>query len=294
MLMIADASPDCTADPPRSADSAPLAHHMRSSTALPLILYQLQASPITPSNSPFTHPPSPPAKPPSPAQHAALSITPTPVSPTSASHSYTKALLPLTILPWYRRPTFLLSFLLLLLLLFSLALAIGLLYPHPPTIASATLHLISVTPTNTPSSSPSTSSPSFPTLNVSLSLSLVLHNPNSYSAHHSPSTLTFHTLPPSPPTFVTLLLPPGYIASRASEPLTSNLTTLIPLTDPTTLTAYITGVSVQGGGVTAGWVDFIGGWRIPYSVTSSCSAVLRLGMQDWSIAVTQQQCHTSL
>ena len=126
-------------------------------------------------------------------------------------------------------------------------------------------------------------------------MSFTLHNPNAYSAHHSASLVSFRSVGSSALLTGHLTLPAGFIASRGSEDVSSTVSVLTSLSSPSQLQQW------QGGGMqvaavadTSGYVDFLFGLHVPYTVHTQCSATLTLDMQHSTVDVSGQQCSNGL
>ena len=182
-------------------------------------------------------------------------------------------------------------------LLLAVAVSVGVLYPQPPSIVAHSLRLLQLTVDLSPSAAASPTSSASSAVNVSalLSVSFTLHNPNPYSAHHSASLVSIASLPPSAPLLGQLLLPAGFISARGSEDVSSRVYVSSAISSPTQLQRWQSGgVTVAATASTAGYVDFLLGLHVHFTVHSRCSATLTLGLQLSSLQLSQQHCNNGL
>ena len=185
---------------------------------------------------------------------------------------------------------------LLCLLLLGVAVSVGVLYPRPPSIVALSLRLLQLT-VDLSSAAAAASSTTAAAVNVSavLSVSFTLHNPNCYSAHHSASVVSFHSLAPSAPLTGQLTVPAGFLSARGSEDVTSAAAVSTSISSSAQLAQWQAGgARVAAVADTAGYVDFLFGLHVRYTVHTSCSATLLLDLQRATVDVSQQQCSSGL
>ena len=139
-----------------------------------------------------------------------------------------------------------------------------------------------------------------------LSVSFTLHNPNAYSAHHFASVVHIRSLnPAAAPLNGQLLVPAGFIHSHGAEDVTSNVSVSTYISSPAQLQQWQSGsesgsgsgsggVQVAATADTSGYVSFLFGLHVPYTVHTDCSATLTLDLQQATVAVSEQLCSNGL
>ena len=186
---------------------------------------------------------------------------------------------------------------LLCLLLVGAGVSIGVLYPRPPSIVAHSLRLLQLEVDLSPSTAAGATNTATTAVNVSalLSVAFTLHNPNAYSAHHYASLVSISSVPPALPLNGHLVVPAGFIASHGAEDVNSNVSVTTSITSPTQLQQWQSGgMQVAAAADTSGYVTFLFGLPVHYTVHTQCTATLTLDMRQSSVAVSGQKCSNGL
>ena len=177
----------------------------------------------------------------------------------------------------------------------------GVLYPQPPSISAHSLRLLHLSVDLAPSASASGASnstaSSLPPVTVSalLSVSFTLHNRNAYSAHHYASLVNIRSLPPAAPLYGQIVIPAGFLEKNGDEEVLTSVYVSTSITAPEQIAAWESdGMRVEATAATRGYVDFLFGLQVDYTVHTLCSATLTLRMQQSTVDVSQQQCKNGL